>query len=81
MDIKQAQNDSDIGSEKGNVEQYESGSIVEIQDPDEHLSAEERAAIVRNPLHPNFRQLIVAQYRKLLWKLDLTLIPWVSPLF
>lgn len=50
MDIEKAPNDSDIGSEKGNVDLYEEASIVDISDPDEHLSAEERAAIVRNPM-------------------------------
>jgi hypothetical protein len=49
-------------------------------DPDRHLSAEERDAIVSLPyiqLQLNATNASI-QDRKLLWKLDMKLIPWVS---
>jgi hypothetical protein len=52
-------------------------------DPDAHLSPEERTKIVSaiefDAQHDG--KLIVNQDRKLLWKLDYTLIPWVRRIY
>lgn len=54
-----------------------------IPDPDAGLSAEERAAIVCSaaPVLRNWHNLTCDQDRKLLWKLDRYLIPWLSFLY
>jgi hypothetical protein len=72
-------------NEKGHSENLESPPL-DIHglppDPDAHLSAEEKAAIVSIHL-PSLEEegLRVVQDRKLLWKLDLTLIPWLCILY
>lgn len=50
-------------------------------DPDEHLSAEEKARIVSQTKHQwqTGSILTTAQDKKLLRKLDYKLIPWVRP--
>jgi len=57
-------------------------------DPDSHLSAEERAKIVSYSSFASFFSNCLGgfanwrlQDRKLLWKLDLTLIPWLCILY
>lgn len=48
-------------------------------DPDAHLSAAERASIVRDSIPKSTNvESHKSQDRKLVWKLDLYLIPWVN---
>lgn len=58
-------------------------TIENLPDPDEGLSEEERAAQVRCTPHPRHEPELTehSQDRKLLWKLDLKLIPWLSFLY
>lgn len=50
-------------------------------DPDEHLSAEEKAKIVCDDHVDQRFSADVSQDRRLLWKLDLVLIPWLALLY
>lgn len=61
------------------------GAHHDISDPDAHLSPEERAKIVSRThqrlLYYCSNRSLHIQDKKLLWKLDLKLIPWLSLLY
>jgi hypothetical protein len=57
---------------------YTSVNPLDLPDPDANLSAEERKVIVSSPNDRSLYFLTDFQDRKLVWKLDLYLIPWVS---
>lgn len=56
-------------------------------DPDAHLSPEEKAKVVCSPILLQFEDIeenrtnYVIQDRKLLWRLDIKLIPWLCLLY
>lgn len=87
-DIDQSSNEKagiDAQLENGVGDQYPYDGQLP-PDPDAHMSAEEKAAIVSSPRSIKFPQvprigLTIDQDRKLLWKLDLTLIPWLCILY
>jgi hypothetical protein len=68
-----------------NIERSESLQL--IPDPDEGKTDEERRIVVRPPLPPINEQkgetltLFGIQDRKLMWKVDLWLIPWLCLLY
>lgn len=63
---------------KSSNEASSTSEFDRLIDPDAGKSPEERASAVRDPWTPEFWSLLTTfQERKLLWKLDMALMPWV----
>lgn len=80
----EAKNDSKEASDKStDDEKVISGNLTSVDesnlpnDPDAHLGASERAAIVSTKMDDKDEVSNIFQDRKLVWKLDIYLIPWV----
>ena len=75
-----ASEEKKIGSGHDHVEDPGLRHTIEnLPDPDAGLSEEERAAHVHLPFNLSEKKILThLQDRKLLWKLDLKLLPWLS---
>jgi len=66
---------------KSGIEYERAQLLANLPDPDEGKSEEERRAIVSSPTLLGSFSLYPPQDKKLMWKVDLWLIPWLSLLY
>lgn len=81
QDFKESDSQSPSDNEKHTGQSPIDLINQEVPDPDAHLSEEERKKIVRYRCCAFRDRLTLQQDRKLLWKLDIQLIPWVTLLY